>query len=351
MQTKKIDAVNLYKFLGVLGVLFYHLYPSVLPGGFFGVNLFFLMSGFLIGKSLFGQIDGGTFSFKKYYIKRFFRIYPALVVVILWTAGVVFIFWPYKMANMPREIMSVLLGCNNYWQIVKGGDYFANISQNSPFIHLWYIGILIQFYLISPVICFLYKKLSQKNGVFFRGTLLTVSALYLPIRTLFPVDNITDIYYSTFCRVFPLLLGIFLRDYTNKKPSNVSRFASSSAAILFLFVTSALFVFLDGTKIYTYRFLLNSYALFCSRCFYLMSNKFVLKVGKPIIDFICDISYEIYLWQYPVIFIFTNSNVPREISCFAELIIIILLSVWLHFFIKSLSKPKKKKKTVYKKST
>ena len=146
--------ISLLRFIFCSAVLLYHL--NILKGGYLAVCSFFTLAGYFSTLSLNKNI-----SLVSYYIKRFKKIYLPLIIVVvstITTLGLLNI----NIFNFKSEITSILLGYNNYFQINANIDYFAK-SINSPFIHLWYIAILLQIELIFPIIFTLIKKIGNKN--------------------------------------------------------------------------------------------------------------------------------------------------------------------------------------------
>ena len=150
---KKLDIVRV---ISCIAVLLYHL--NVLKGGFLAVCIFFVLSGYLSCFSLFNKdkVDLG-----KYYLNRLKKIYLPLIMVVFMTVGVLSLFPGIVWLNLKPETTSVLFGYNNWWQLSVNADYFAR-SADSPFVHFWYLGILMQFDLVFPFIFMGFKKLADK---------------------------------------------------------------------------------------------------------------------------------------------------------------------------------------------
>ena len=134
-----------YKYLDILrivaciAVFLYHL--DLLKGGYLAVCSFFVLSGYLSYTSAFKK---EKFSFKEYYKERFMHIYLPFAIVILMSVGVISLFPIINWLNLKPETSSALLGYNNFWQLEANLDYFAR-HVDSPFMHFWYMGILLQF--------------------------------------------------------------------------------------------------------------------------------------------------------------------------------------------------------------
>ena len=141
---KYYKLLDILRVVSCMGVLLYHL--GYLKGGFLSVCAFFVLSGYLSFTSL---AKNNKVSLKEYYKKRFFHIYLPLLVVVFLTICVSMFMPDIHWFQLKPETTSVLFGYNNYWQLHVNADYFAR-HVSSPFMHFWYIGILLQFELIFP---------------------------------------------------------------------------------------------------------------------------------------------------------------------------------------------------------
>ena len=152
-------------------VLLYHL--NIIKGGFLAVCTFFALSGYL---SCLSALKNDDFSIKKYYINRFKKIYLPLIIITFLTIIIVRLNSSIGWVNLKPETNSVLLGYNNYWQLNANLDYFTK-SVNTPFIHLWYISILMQYELIFPILFIVFKKIDHK----LRKNISTILVILLAI--------------------------------------------------------------------------------------------------------------------------------------------------------------------------
>lgn len=147
--------------VAVLGVLVYHAFPQWLPGGFAGVDVFFVISGFLITRILLISLSTQRFSLKDFYIRRILRLFPVLLVVLLFTliAGA-FVFLPADYAQLG---MNTLGGAAFVANLLLANDtgYFASDSAFNPVLHLWSLGIEEQFYLVWPLMLWLITRLKR----------------------------------------------------------------------------------------------------------------------------------------------------------------------------------------------
>ena len=141
--------------LAVLSVLINHAFPKALPGGFAGVDIFFVISGYLIGGHLLQDIQAGRLSILGFYAKRARRIFPALALVLIcvWSIGWLWLSAP-EFAELGRQILASVLFSNNFLLWSQSG-YFDTAALDKPLLHLWSLGIEEQFYLLVPAMLWL----------------------------------------------------------------------------------------------------------------------------------------------------------------------------------------------------
>lgn len=345
VRKKRIRGLDGLKVIALLGVLIYHTFPKVLPGGYLGVVLFFVISGYLSAYGNLEKMESGEFSFKKYYQKRVLRLYPSLLVVLLSTIAVMTLIAPVKLANTQKEFFSVIFGYNNFWQIGMNADYFAQLSKNSPFTHLWYIAILLQFDLVFPFLLKGYVILKQKKG---RGAALVsvvaavgISACIMPVSfAISKGSNITALYYSTFTRVCPLLAGTLLGFVHAEKIRILNRHLKRPLfGILEMAVWMTLYIVLyfiaDGTQSWVYLYGMNLCTLVACRMVEVLRTSFFTGrlLDNPVTKWIGMYNYEIYLWQYPVLLIAGILKFSDHIWQYGiQIAVILLLSIWLNEF-------------------
>lgn len=199
--------------LGVIGVILYHMNPNVFKGGYLGVPVFFIISGYLITDQLIRQYQTkGAFDFKTFYIKRLKRLYPALCAILFGTSAYIVLFQRNLLGNLHKIVVTNLLNVYNWWQIVNGQSYFERFANNeSPFTHLWTLSIEGQFYIIWPILLVLMLKLLKKRSGIFNVTIILAFASALLMAVLYqPHVDPSRIYYGTDTRMFSILFGCAL---------------------------------------------------------------------------------------------------------------------------------------------
>ena len=333
---RQIRGLNGLRTLALFGVLLFHMFPRAVPGGYFGVILFFVISGFLTACS---SCASRTMDIRAYYAKRAKRIYPSLVIMLFVTVEVLAAADRFRLANVQEEILSVLLAYNNYWQISKSADYFANLSANSAFTHLWYIAILIQYEIIWP---WLYVFARRRHNSRTIGRIAFISLFIMPVLSFIPSVPSAMLYYGTFSRIHALLLGSWLgwRYSEQKHASRVRPSASLLYLILFFAVSILIFFTIPGSDIRIYRYGMVLYAAACCAAVRLVCderNRIGIALDRQPFEFFSKYSYEIYLWQYPVLFLFSikgwNTNPGWYLLQF---MILLILSVWTNFIVSRL---------------
>lgn len=327
---KKLDIIRV---VACIAVLLYHL--GLLKGGYLAVCTFFVLSGYLSCVSAFKK---EKFSWKEYYLNRLTKIYLPLLMVVFLTIAVISIIPKVGWFNLKPETTSVLFGYNNFWQLSANMDYFAR-HVNSPFMHLWYISILLQFDLIFPIIYSLFRKIGDKLSKFVSCTFLLllsiVGVIYFYKTSL--SGNIMSTYYNSFARVYSLLLGTFLgfvHSYYKVLIPKIfkNKFLKNLIFYFYMLVLICSFVIVDSTFKYFYLWMIFVTCISMRIIEYAMLDNnskmnFINKVFKSL----ASVSYEIYLVQYPLIFLFQYVSINNNLKILLIIIFTLVISYILHF--------------------
>lgn len=195
--------------LAVIGVILYHLLPTHMRGGYLGVPVFFVVSGYLITDLLRQEWDqNGKIKVKDFYIRRMKRLYPGMVVMLLISAAYITLFQRNLLNNLRGVFVSSPLYYNNWWQINHGLSYFDRFGNESPFTHLWSLAVEGQNYLIWPLVFILLMKIGkQRHRAFkFTAAVTILSAILLAVLYT-PGADPTRVYYGTDTRLFSIWMG------------------------------------------------------------------------------------------------------------------------------------------------
>ena len=336
----RIEGLDGLRTLAIVGVTLFHMFPEAVPGGYMGVSLFFVLSGYLLAYTCSRQLAQGSFSVAGYFWRRIKRIYPSLLLVLLVSTGAYYLLVPDVVAAVRPEVVSVLLGYNNWWQIAQNADYFTRLINTSPFTHLWFMGIELQYYLLWPVLFFFYAVLQSFFGtraaLLFMAVLGLASACVMPLSYV-PGDDVTRLYYGTDMRIYALLFGAVMglqraEAGPHVMKSELLRKISCAAFVGMLAITVIAYFTLDGQNPLVYQGgMLAMTLLFC------LLLRLTEDRGLPfgaLLDmqgfrWIGKRSYGIFLWQYPVILLFSCMGWDKMPGWyFLEIALILLLAVW-----------------------
>lgn len=327
---KYLDIIRLFS---CISIFLYHL--GILKGGYLAVCIFFVLSGYLSCVSAFND---GKFSLKKYYTKRIKKLYVPLFFVVFITILITSFLPNIGWFNLKPETNSVLFGYNNFWQLGANMDYFAS-HNNSPFMHLWYISILMQFDLVFPILYGILKKIGDKTNkiipCIITCLISIISGFYFVKASV--SANMMITYYSTFTRVFSLFFGLtlgFIHNYYG--PVLTDRMKEKDFSKLgiyfYLLVLAGLFIFTDSKSLYFSSIMILVTLITCRLIDYSVPNEqIILSKKDKIVKSLSEVSYEIYLIQYPVIFFLQNVAINTIIKTVLIVVITILLSYVIHF--------------------
>ncbi|MDN6639291.1 MAG: acetyltransferase [Tetragenococcus sp.] len=345
-NSRYITGIDGIRTLAVIGVIFYHLMPSSLPGGYLGVPILFVISGYLITDLLRQEWqENEKIGILKFYTRRLKRLYPSLVTVLVITTAYITLFQRNLLNNLRGAVFSSLLYVNNWWQIDHGLSYFDRFGNESPFTHLWTMAVEGQNYLIWPLLfIFLMKFVKHKNRIFY---ILSIGALLSAIGMAIgftPGEDPTRVYYGTDTRIFSILIGnalAFVWPSTRLKEEipNSAKKILNTAGLISLFLLIVSFAFMDD------RFSFPYYG-----GIYLVSIVTAILVAvtahpgasinrwltNPVFSYLGKRSYGIYLYQFPVMILYeAKINVANNVwmHVFIELALILLCSELSYRFI------------------
>ncbi len=309
-KQRYITGIDGLRAFAVIAVLAYHFSFSWAGGGFLGVDVFFVISGYLITSQILSELEKGqNFSLRKFWIRRTRRLMPAAFVMIITIFIWASLFNPEMITKILEDGLSSLIYASNWWFIFHKLSYFDSFGF-SPFKNLWYLAIEGQFYLVWPVFLISGLKFCKNKVKLAIIVLIAALSSALLMGILYqPGFDPSRVYYGTDTRAFELLIGGWLaiicplERFFTEKISEVQRKTLSIVGAIALAVFVFSVIFINEFQLFLYRggmFLFSLNAALLIACIshpdsflgQLLSWKPLSWIGKR--------SYGIYLWHYPV---------------------------------------------------
>lgn len=349
-KRRYITGLDGIRAIAVIMVLAYHLKLALFKSGFLGVTVFFVLSGYLITGILISEVEEeGTIDLKNFWLRRIRRLVPAVMsmaVVIIFVSAVVnrIIF-----TKGCKDFLASVLGFNNWWQIFNKVSYFEAAGVPSPFTHCWSLAIETQFYLIYPLILLgIYKLVKSrgegraKRGLLFAGVtlLLALISVILMIVLFDPQQDASRVYYGTDTRAFSLLFGALLailweyRMVPRRLSASVNMVLGSVSFAALLVMTIAIngssnFWYRGGQFFGTILTVLMVYAVSGRKTWL---SRFL---SNPVLKWIGDRSYSIYLWHYPIILLISKGIKASWWITLIEIVLSVVLAELSYRFIET----------------
>jgi len=296
--------------LAVVSVILFHLNEKIVPGGFTGVDIFFVLSGFLITRIIVDGLSRGDFSMSRFYARRVRRIFPALFTVLLFAALLVIVaFEPEAYKQFFEELPYSVLQASNFLFVQQVG-YFEAENITSPLLHTWSLGVEEQFYLIWPLLLMAVYHFWKNRIVTILFVLAVVSFSYSQYLCL---TSPKIAFYMLHSRAWELALGGLL--VVTNIPEIKSRLFNNLLAVTGLGVVVAGFTFIDSSTLFP-----GAYALLPVVGTVLMlhtgqsGNTIIFKLlSCRVFVAIGVISYSLYLWHWPLI-VFVKTITASEVG-------------------------------------
>ncbi|MBX9865347.1 MAG: acyltransferase [Burkholderiales bacterium] len=338
-----IDALRA---IAVSFVLFFHFNEFILPGGFIGVDVFFVISGFLITQMIYNEAVVGAFSFKLFYARRIKRILPTLYLMLLAVGLVgIWILSPGDNVALSESINANLLYFYNFYLINSGHGYFDNPSNQQFLLHTWSLAVEEQFYFFFPIILIISLKFFKKrNYILYFTAFIFMTSLLISCYTSYKFPSYA--YYMLPSRAFELLMGCLLSLYCSlyyQKGIRAKGLQSKTYSGL-ISVVGLSMILISGfcldkdTTFPGFWGLLPAFGavLFIFAGILNKSNLINKTLANKCFVFIGLISYSLYIWHWPILAFFRYENPGKVISLYTGIIlflIILLISIFNYLFV------------------
>ena len=288
---QEIDGLRSF---AVIPVVLFHAGATLFSGGFLGVDVFFVISGYLITGIILSELAQGSFSLLKFYERRARRILPALSVVVMACIPMAWVFMlPDPLENFGQSVLATMLSLNNLLLTMTSG-YWDLASEFKPLIHTWSLAVEEQFYVIFPLILmFLYPLLKHKLiGVVWAIVIVSFAASIMLVQ-----DFPTSTFYLLHTRAWELGIGSLGAFWEHKRKIEAN---NALSGIGFIFIVASVFMFSEDTQHPSYftlipvlgTLLVLLYAKHGTMIAKLLSVRVFVGTGL--------ISYSLYLWHQPL---------------------------------------------------
>lgn len=343
-----VKGIDGMRAIAVLAVILFHLNSNFLPVGFVGVDIFFVISGFVISQSLYSN-DCSTL--KQYillfYKRRILRIFPVLLFCILVTSFFSIFFIPQGFWLSDSNLLtalSAIFGVSNIYLVKFADGYFSSRIPFNPFVHTWSLAVEEQFYFIFPILFFFWKKNQQGYGYYFKNipkySLFLLVGISLVLSAYETESSPDRAYYLLISRFWELGLGgLTFQILNNHKSLNKT---IGDLALFFGFILVIVgSLFADKIR-FPYPWAMapafGSSLMISGLIFGSTNNLLQIILKSHILSFIGKISYSLYLWHWPVVVLF-NWTVGLEDIRYVLMAICITFSFsfFSYFILKSIS--------------
>ena len=320
-QNRYIHSVDGLRAVAVIAVLLYHLGIDWIPGGFLGVDLFFVISGYVITGLILDSISrSGTLDLRAFYLSRIRRLVPALIAMLVFTTLFIGVYAPDTVRRFTADIPYVLSGSMNWALVSRQQDYFEAIGRPPLLQHTWSLAVEAQFYLIWPlVLLFILKYFGKKNIPFAALAIAIASGVTLfaySIRIDTQESVISHVYFGTDTHSIGLFLGSALA--VSWQPQNLTREITKRAqdfvdliGVVGLLGLLSTFLFINENDPTLYRIAFPLSALFgCATLISVVhpASRFAPILSTRPLIWIGERSYGIYLWHW-IVFQLTRPSI------------------------------------------
>jgi peptidoglycan/LPS O-acetylase OafA/YrhL len=333
-KESKDNTIQALRGIAVISVVVYHSMPDLKISGYLGVDVFFVISGYLITKNIITKLKLKKFSLIEYTSKRIYRIFPALLVTLaLSTFFGIIVLYPEELRNYSKSLVAGTIFLSNF-MLAREPGYFDKTSDELPLLHLWSLSVEWQFYFFWPVIVFLVFR--GKKPI--ENLLLSCLIILFPIYLFYSFTNPNLAFYLPWSRVWQFALGALIfaikKEVTLKFGLGKFLYLSLIACLLF------------GDRLLTSYLAAVFVTLISGSIIYFANSEFVnLKILLKLLIFFGNISYSFYLVHWPAI-VYCRLIYPQ--NKFAIFITVVVVTFFSYLLTKFVEDPFRKKRNGHK---
>ena len=335
-----IPAIDGLRAVAVIAVMFYHLGFTWIPGGFLGVDLFFVISGYVITRLLLDSIEqSGGLDLRGFYIARARRLLPALVFMLVSTTIAIGIWAPDAIKRLLIDTPFSLTGTMNWWLVARHQEYFESIGRPPLLQHTWSLAVEAQFYLVWPLILYFILKQFGKKHIPLASLAIAAASGITLLLVSFSLDasnasKVSHVYFGTDTHSIGLFLGAALavswipQNFTKTVSRKAQDFIDGVGFLGFIGILAA-FLLIDENQPTLYKIAFPLAGL-CGAAIIMSvvhpASRFAPVLQNPVFLWIGERSYAIYLWHW-VIFQVTRPSVDlagKEWALYSLRILIVL---------------------------
>ena len=317
-----IPAIDGLRALAVIAVMLYHLGFTWIPGGFLGVDLFFVISGYVITRLLLDSIEqSGGLDLRGFYLARARRLLPALIFTVTTTTIAIGIWAPDTIKRLLTDMPFSLTGTMNWWLVARHQDYFESIGRPPLLQHTWSLAVEAQFYLLWPLILYFILKRLGKSRIPIAALVIAAASGVTLLLVSFSLDasnasRVSHVYFGTDTHSIGLFLGAALavswipQNFTINVSKKAQDFIDGIGVFGFIGII-ATFLLIDETKPTLYKIAFPLAGIFGASIIMSVvhpASRFAPILQNPILVWIGQRSYAMYLWHW-IIFQVTRPSV------------------------------------------
>ena len=322
--------IGFLRAIAVISVLFFHFKIDLFKGGFIGVDVFFVISGYLMTRIILNGFSKNKFSLRDFYVRRAKRIMPLLIVVgfsLLLVSSLLF-FNTDASQNAKNVVLSNLFLSNIYYWLYNG--YFDAASQNNIFIHSWTLSVEGQFYILYPLLLMplkrlYFNRLKTFKGIFIIFTLISLLACFWVTK----IDN-SFAFYMFPTRAWEMTLGGIAFLFADKIECSFTLiFRKRMVLIGYLSILASVLLISESNLWPSSLTLIPTIGTFMVIAF----NSELKWMEFKSIQFLGNISYSLYIWHWPVFIVFQYFGLTGGYNIFCMFVLSILLSIMSYYYV------------------